>query len=52
MFDGERFNVRNQNDLAVRKQYRIQFANSFQALENLSVEDDINRAVKNNIENI
>jgi len=34
-FDGERFNLRNLNDLEVRKQYQIEISNRFAALENL-----------------
>jgi len=49
---GERFNVRNLNYMAVRKQYQIEFANCFSAFENFSVEDDINRSAENNIGNI
>ena len=43
-FDGERFNLRKQNDLEVRKQYQIEITNMFAALENLSDDEDINRA--------
>jgi len=43
-FDGERFNLRKQNELEVRKQYQIEITNMFAALENLSDDEDINRA--------
>jgi len=43
-FDGERFNLREQNDLKVRKQYQIEISKSFAALENLGDGEDINRA--------
>jgi len=32
-FDGERFNLRNLNELEVRKQYQIEITNGFAALE-------------------
>ena len=43
-FDGERFNLREQNKLEVRKQYQIEISNSFAALESLSDGEDIYRA--------
>jgi hypothetical protein len=43
-FDGARFNLRKLNDLKVRKKYQIETANRFAALENLSEDEDINRA--------
>jgi hypothetical protein len=43
-FDGERFNLRKLDDLEVRKQYRIEVTNRFAALENVSDDEDINRA--------
>ena len=51
-FDGERFNINKLNELEVRKQYQIEFTNRFADLENLSDEEDINRALKNIKENI
>jgi hypothetical protein len=51
-FDGGRFNLRKLNDLEIRKQYQIEITNSFAALENVSKDDDINRAwvsIKENI---
>ena len=51
-FDGERFNPRKLNELEVRKQYQIEIANRFVALENLSDGEDINRAWENIKENI
>ena len=51
-FDGERFNLRNLNELEVRKQYQIEIINRFTALENLSNGEDINRAWENIKENI
>ena len=42
--DGGRFNLRKLNDLEVRKQYQIVFTNRFAALENVSEDEDINRA--------
>ena len=52
MFDGERFNLRKLNELEVRKQYQIEFTNRFVALENLSDDEDTNRAWENIKENI
>jgi hypothetical protein len=48
----ERFNLRNLNELEVRKQYQITMLNRFAALENLSDGKDINRAWENIKENI
>ena len=46
-FDGERFNLMKLNELEVRKQYQIETTNRFTALENLSDDEDINRAWEN-----
>jgi len=51
-FDGGRFNLRKLNDLEVRKQYQIEITNRFAALENVSVDEDINRAWESIKENI
>ena len=50
--DGGRYNLRKLNDLEVRKQYQIQITNRFAALENVSEDEDINRAWKSIKENI
>ena len=50
--DGERCNLRNLKVLKVRKQYRIEKTNKCAALENLSDNEDINRAWENIKENI
>jgi hypothetical protein len=42
--DMEIFNLRKLNDLEVRKQCRIEITNRFAALENVSDDEDINRA--------
>jgi hypothetical protein len=39
-----RVNLRELNELEVRKQYHIEFTNRFAALENLRDDEDINRA--------
>ena len=39
---GERFNLRELNELEVRKQYHIVISNRFVALENLSDREDLN----------
>ena len=46
-FDVERFNLRKLNELEVKKQYQIEISNRFAALENLNVDDDVNRAWEN-----
>ena len=51
-FDGERFNLRKQNDLEVRQQYQIEITNRFAALESLSDDDNINRTWENLKKNI
>jgi hypothetical protein len=51
-FDGERYNLRKLNELEVRKKYQIEIINSFAALENLSDDEDINRAWESIKENI
>ena len=50
--DGGRFNLRKLNDLDVRIQYQIDITNRFAALENVSEDDDINRAWESIKENI
>jgi hypothetical protein len=51
-FDGERFNLRKFIELEVRKQYQIEITNRFAALENVSDDEDINRAWESINENI
>jgi hypothetical protein len=51
-FDGVRFNLRKLNDLEVRKQYQIEITNRSAALENVSDDEDINRAWESIKENI
>ena len=51
-FSGEIFNLRKLNELQVRKQYQIETANRVVTLENLSDEEDLNRAWENIKENI
>jgi len=51
-FDGERFNLRKLHELEIRKQYQIEIANRFAALENFSAIKDINRTWENIKENI
>jgi len=50
--DGEKSNLRKLNKLVVRKQYQIEITNRFTALENLSDDEDMNRAWKSTKENI
>jgi len=42
-FEGERFNLRKLKELEVKEKYQIQFTNRFAALENLIVDEDVNR---------
>jgi hypothetical protein len=51
-FDEVRFNLRNLNDLEVRKQYQMEITNRFTGLENVSEDKDINRALESIKENI
>ena len=51
-FDGDRFNLRNLNELEVRKQYQIEISNKFAALENLRDSEDMNRVWESIKENI
>jgi len=51
-FDGERFNLRRLNELEVKEKYQIEITNKFAALENLNVDEDVNRAWENIKENI
>jgi hypothetical protein len=51
-FDGKRFNLKKLNDLEIRKQYQIEIANRFAALENFSDGKDINRVWENIKDNI
>jgi hypothetical protein len=43
-FDGERFNLRKLNELEVTKKYQIEITNRYAALEDLNVDEDVNRA--------
>jgi len=45
--DVERFNLKNLNELEVRKQYQIKISNRFSTTENLSDGKDINTAWRN-----
>ena len=51
-FDGDRYNLRKLNEPEVKKKYQIEMTNRFAALENLNVDEDINRAWENIKENI
>jgi hypothetical protein len=50
--DGERFNLKKPNELEIKKEYQIEISNRFATLENLSDNEDINRAWENFKENI
>ena len=51
-FDGERFNLRKLNELEVKKKYQVENSKSFAALENLNVDEDVNKAWENIKESI
>jgi hypothetical protein len=50
--DGERFNLGELNEPEVKEKYQIEITNMFAALENLYVDEDVNRAWENIKENI
>jgi hypothetical protein len=50
-FDLEKFNLRELNELEVKKEYQIEITNRFAALENSGDDKDINRAWENIKEN-
>jgi bifunctional DNA-binding transcriptional regulator/antitoxin component of YhaV-PrlF toxin-antitoxin module len=52
IFDRQKFNLVKLNDLEVRKDYRIEITNRFATLENVSGNEDINRAWESMKENI
>jgi len=51
-FDAERYNIRKQNGMEVRKRYQTEISNRFASLENLNGSEDINMAWENIKENI
>ena len=51
-FDRQRFNLRKINEPEVREQYQIEITKRFAALENLSDDEDVERAWENIKENI
>ena len=51
-FEGERFNLRKLKELEVKEKYQIGITNMFAALENLKVDEDVNRVWENIEENI
>ena len=51
-FNGESCNLREVNELEIRKQYQIEITKRFVALENLSDGEDIYRVWENIKENI
>ena len=51
-FDGERFKLGKLNEPEFKKKYQIEITNRFAALENLNVDEDVNRAWENIKENI
>jgi hypothetical protein len=51
-FEGERFNLRKLKELEVKEKYQFEITNSFAALENLNVDEDLNRVWENIKENV
>ena len=51
-FEGQRFNLRNLKEPEVKEKYQIDITNRFVALENLHVDEDVNRVWENIKENI
>ena len=51
-FEGEWFNLRKLKKLEVKENYQIEITNRFAALENLNVDEDVNRVWENIKENI
>ena len=49
--EGERFNLRKLKELEVKEKYQIEITNRFAALENLNVDEDVNRVWENIKEN-
>jgi hypothetical protein len=39
----EKFNLKNLNEVEVKEQYRVEISNRFAALENLDIEEDVNK---------
>ena len=52
IFQGERFNLRKLKELQVKEKYQIGITNRFAALENLNVDEDVNRIWENIKRNI
>ena len=51
-FEGERFNLRKLKEAEVKEKYQIEITNRFAALENLNVDEDVNRVWENIKENL
>ena len=46
-FEREKFNLRKLKELEVKQKYQIEITNRFAALENLNVDEDVNRVWEN-----
>ena len=46
-FEGERFNLGKLKELEVKEKYQIEITNRFAALENINVDEDVNRVWEN-----
>ena len=51
-FEGEKSNLSKLKELEVKEKYQIEITNRFAALENLNVDEDVNRVWENIKENI
>ena len=51
-FEGEKFNPGKLKELEVKEKYQIEITNRFQALENLNVDEGVNRVWENIKENL
>ena len=46
-FEGKKFNLGKLKELEVKEKYQIEITNSFAALENLNVDEDVHRVWEN-----
>ena len=51
-FEGEKFNLRKLKELEVKEKYQIEITNRSAALENINVDEDVNRVWENIKENV
>ena len=51
-FEGERFNLSKLNEMEVKEKHQTEITNRFAALQNLNIDEDVNRVWENIKENI